>query len=192
MTDELLDAESGFDLDELRKTQFSSDDGTIVFSIEKMPSTTAFKFLNAIRAEMGRSDRATNAMSTGLTVINVLENKGNIDPSAIGGAELARMAQSFFSMIFGLSEHFVDEVVRYELSRCIRYRSQRLTGGEWMPLWEDPVDNTDEVTDDWAFLMEIMARSFVVNFTGSSRLRAWMQKAEQWTSSPSKPSESTP
>ena len=192
MDGESLESQTGFDLSELRRTEFSSEDGSVHFEIRRMPTTKAMRFINSIRAEMGQTDRAVNAMSASLTTINLIENAGSLDPSKIGGQEMAAMAQSFFSMLFGFSEYFVDQVVRRELSGCIYYRSQKLTGGNWLPLWDGEVDNTDEVTDDWAFGYELMARSFVVNFTDSSRLLAWTQKARAWVTSQSKPSESTP
>ena len=170
------------DLELLRKPEFVVNQ--VAFRIRKMPAVQGMHWMNAVRGELGRDNRPANAMSVALTTVDVTQRLST-RPEDITMKDVAGMLQSFLEIVFGLSDGFVEYQVRQELFRYIDYRSPELTGNQWFPLWNGSIDNTNEATDDWALVLELMVRAVVVNFTDSSRLREWIKNIGRWASSQS-------
>ena len=175
-------AEPTLDISELRKPEFKI--GTTSFRAQKMPTTKAFAFLNSVRAEMGHTNRPANAMSVALSAANAVSGGVPQSIDDVDPAQAAEMLQTFLELLFGLSEHFVENEVRLGLFRYLEYR--RDDQNSWYPVYDGALDSTDEMTDDWAVVMELIVRLLAVNFIGTSRLSEWKQKIESLITSRSK------
>ena len=172
--------EQGFDLEEWRRDRVTNEAGTITFEIRKMPATKALRTITLI-ANAIKESGIGNIGRASLPVIQAIEGQ---DVSALPPAARAEMMAEMLQVIFGISEGYLEEL-RERLFAHIYYQPLDLPDGTSLQLWNGNVDNTDAVVDDWGFVIELMGRALVVNFSNTSLLNVLRRSLPTSDTSPS-------